>query len=138
MAEVGHGVWIKLDFADGGKCTYERPFLVVNKTGDKLHLINVSSLKNKERKLGMNSNKRIVRFRPPFITESFVKLDSVYIVPDNEFIDSKILCNKRKIHPAELKGIREKFNEYRLNNKVKIKEYILKEIEEMNSELSAV
>lgn len=138
MAKVGQGVLINLDFADGGKGSYKRPFLIIDKIDEKLHLINVSSLKGKERKLGIKSNKRIVKFNPPFLKPSFVKLDAVYIIPDDEFINKNIICNKRSIHPFELKEIIDKHNYYREKNEINIKEYLLEDIKKMNSKLIPV
>lgn len=135
MADVGQGVFIKLDFADGGKCEYARTFLIINKIDNKLHLINVSSIKGKEWKLGFNSNKQMNNSNPPFLKKSFAKLDALYIVPDSEFIDQKILCNKRRIHPIELKDIINHHNKFREKNKINIKEYLFEDIKQMNSEL---
>lgn len=138
MAQIGQGIFLKLDFADGEKCNYSRPFLIINKVDDKLHLLNISSLDRKEWKLGIPSNKNISRFNPPFLKRSFVKLDALYIVPDDEFIEEKLLCQKRRINPLELRDIVSHHNNFREENQVNVVEYLLDEVKDMNSDLVAI
>ena len=138
MAQIGQRIFLKLDFADGGKCNYSRPFLIINKVDGKLHLLNISSLDGKEWKLGISSNKNIINFNPPFSKKSFVKLDALYIIPDDEFVEEKLLCKKRRINPLELKNIVNHHINFREENQVSVVEYLLDEVKDMNSDLIAI
>lgn len=135
MVRAGQGVLLKLDFCDGSVANYKRPFLVINKDNDYIYLLNISSTKGKEHKLGMKSNKLISRYRPPFLKSSFVKLDSMYIVPNREYIKNYLLCEGRAMHPLELQDIKHCFSDYRENNKFKSKIFNLDRIEELNGTL---
>lgn len=137
MLRVGQGVLLKLDFCDGGVANYKRPFLVIDKNDKYVYLLNVSSIQGKEHKLGMRSNKAIDRYKPPFLKSSFVKLDSMYIVPNNEYIRSCLLCEGRAIHPMELKDIVDCLSVYRENNNFVSRTFSLDEIEELNGVLTS-
>lgn len=139
MVRTGQGVLLKLDFCDGGVANYKRPFLVINKDNDYIYLLNVSSTRGKEHKLGMQSNKLINRYRPPFLKSSFVKLDSMYIVPNRKYIKSYLLCGGRAMHPIEFKDIEKCLSDYRESNKrFDSKVFNLDRIEELNGVLTSV
>ena len=123
MSKVGCGILLKLDFADGGICDKERTFLIIDQIDDKLHLLNISSVKGKEWKLGYKSNKEIKRFKPPFLKYSFAKLDALYIISAGDYLEQKILFNKRKMFPAQLEEIKNTFYNYREKNNINIKQY---------------
>ena len=59
MIDIGQGLLLKLDFADGGVCRSPRTFLVVEKNNEEIKLVNISSTNGKEWKLAMQSNKNI-------------------------------------------------------------------------------
>ncbi|MBN1061397.1 hypothetical protein DVV95_06125 [Clostridium botulinum] len=81
-------------------------------------LLNISSVKGKEHKLGFASNRNIRRYKPPFKIPSFIKLDALYIIDNSDDLKQFLLSNGRCIHPQELKEIKEKFEEYRENNNI--------------------
>ncbi|WP_143006883.1 hypothetical protein [Paenibacillus tianmuensis] len=74
----GQGLWLKGRFANGTQCDYNRPFLVIENTGTIIKALNVSSLRGKETKLIIPSNKNLSKHFPPFPQPSFVKLDEIY------------------------------------------------------------
>lgn len=121
MVRVGNGLLLKIDFADGGVCDADRTFLVINVEKENIHLLNISSLRGKERKLGFSSNKNIIRYKPPFMKPSFVKMDALYIIPNDEWIDSKILCDNRCMNPLEINNIIQDYTIFRESNKINIK-----------------
>lgn len=136
MINSGNGLLLKMDYADGGKGDKKRTFLVIRKYDESFHLLNISSVKGKERKLGFRNNKNIVRYNPPFLKKSFVKLDSLYIIPNTPGIEKVVLCNRRKMHPIQLKEIINSYEEYREKNKIFIKNVSIEELQENNPEIS--
>ncbi|MGU8571798.1 hypothetical protein ACV3R5_15095, partial [Clostridium perfringens] len=70
--------------------------------------------------------------------KSFVKLDALYIIPDDEFVEEKLLCKKRRINPLELKNIVNHHINFREENQVSVVEYLLDEVKDMNSDLIAI
>ncbi len=136
MLRKGQAILLKLDFCDGGICEYKRPFLVVDKNNDYIYLLNISSTKGKEHKLGRRSNMLIKRYKPPFVKSSFVKLDSMYIVPNEEYIKNCLLNEGRALHPIELKNILDSLTNYKENNgSFNSKVFDLNRIEELNKSL---
>lgn len=139
MLKKGQGVCLKLDFWDGGLSNYKRPFLVIDKNENYIHLLNISSTHGKEHKLGMKSNKLIRYYNPPFLKSSFVKLDAMYIIPNGEYIKSYLLCGGRAMRPDEFKSIENCLIEYRESNKkFNIKKFDLNRIEELNKVLCVI
>lgn len=134
MIKVGNGLLLKIDFADGGVCEIDRTFLVIHVDKNTIHLLNVSSVKGKERKLGFASNKIIKRYIPPFKKPSFIKKDALYILPNDKWVEDKILCSNRCINPLELKEIIDEYEIYRENNEVYIKECTIDYLLEKNKE----
>ncbi len=74
--KVGQGVLAKIKYKSGTDESKLRPYLIVYVDSDKIKVLIVSSLAGKEHKLAYKSNYRLESFRPPFLRESFVKLDS--------------------------------------------------------------
>lgn len=136
MINSGNGLLLKMDYADGGKADKKRTFLVIGKHNDFFHLLNISSVKGKERRLGFRNNKNIVRYNPPFLKKSFVKLDALYIIPNSPEIEKVVLCNRRKMHPVQLKEIINSYEEYREKNEIFIKNVSIEELKENNPEIS--
>ncbi|WP_261133789.1 hypothetical protein [Bacillus sp. Marseille-Q3570] len=119
---IGQGLWLKMPFADGGKCNYERPFLVIriDSQNNKLLLLNVSSIKGKTHKLLFDSNKRLPKYNPPLSEPSFVKLDALYTIEYYNDLQTKLLSNGRQYDYEELQRITQLFDTYR-----KIKKNVL-------------
>lgn len=108
----GHGLLLKLPFADGGFPKVPRPYLVIDSSITNLYLLNVSSINKKEWKLSLPSNKSIKKFNPPFKRPSFVKMDYVYQVPHQDFIYSYLLDEGQKLHTDTLENILKALQEY--------------------------
>lgn len=101
-------------FADGGPCSYNRTFLVieVDLTNSKISILNVSSIRGKEHKLSFPTNLRIINFQPPFVMPSFIKLDAVYELEYFPGLEKTILCDGDTLSNEELIRISNKYIEY--------------------------
>ncbi|ABS33608.1 hypothetical protein JWF35_03625 [Clostridium botulinum] len=134
MIKCGQGLLLEMDYADGERITKKRPFLVIEVSEKKIKVLNVSSSKNKEHKLGFKSNKRINKYNPPFLKPSFVKLDALYIIEKDSRLKHFLLNNGRKIFPLELENIIESFYNFKKNNTVLQKNTSIDEILKVNAE----
>ena len=103
----GHGVLGRIRFTDGTMPAYDRTYLVVAVFDEYIQVLNVSSVKGKERKLAFSTNERLLKFRPPFRVASFVKLDSLTDVPKSEWGNLHILDNGQPLDAAELRRIKQ-------------------------------
>lgn len=70
----GQGILGKIRFVDGELPEYNRTYLIINVTSEYIEVLNVSSIRGKERKLAFSTNERLRSFKPPFLKPSFVKL----------------------------------------------------------------
>lgn len=102
----GHGVLGRVRFVDGEMPAYDRTYLVVSVAAEYIEILNVSSIKGKERKLAFTTNERLKVFNPPFMKPSFVKLDSLARVPKAEWGNLLILNNGRTLDADELARIK--------------------------------
>ena len=102
----GHGVLGRIRFVDGTIPSYDRTYLVVFVSNDYIELLNVSSIKGKERKLAFPTNERLRNYNPPFILPSFVKLDSLTRVSKSEWGNLQILNGGRTLDSNELNRIK--------------------------------
>ncbi|MCD7822536.1 MAG: hypothetical protein LUG86_00725 [Oscillospiraceae bacterium] len=92
---MGQALLGRIRFADGGLPEYDRPYLIVSINEDSLDVLNISSVKGKERKLIFPSNLEIINYNPPFRKPSFVKLDSLVTI-EKSVADSMILLDSGK------------------------------------------
>ena len=115
--EEGHGLLLKLPYADGGTCSKKRTFLVIDTDSIHIYLLNVSSINGKRRKLLMDSNELIRIFNPPFVKPSFIKLDAIYCLINFPKLQRAILNSGNKLDLAELKRLKGKFNIYKRKNR---------------------
>ena len=134
MIKCGQGLLLEMDYADGERITKKRPFLVIEVSEKKIKVLNVSSSKNKEHKLGFKSNKRINKYNPPFLKPSFVKLDALYIIEKDSRLKHFLLNKGRKIFQVELENIIESFYDFKKNNTVLQKNTSIDEILKVNAE----
>lgn len=102
---AGHGILGKIRFRDGEMPAYDRTYLVVAVGVDYLEVVNVSSIKGKERKLLFPSNELLKKYRPPFMVPSFVKLDSLVRVQFSDCVNLQILHRGQKLDSGELNRI---------------------------------
>lgn len=104
----GQGVLGKIRFVDGEFPAYDRTYLIVTVEQDYIEVLNVSSIKGKERKLAFPSNERLRVYNPPFVMPSFVKLDSLTRVESSDWKNLQILNSGRTLDATELARIKEK------------------------------
>ena len=62
---VGQGVLGRIRFVDGDVPAYDRTYLVVTAEPDYIEVLNVSSIRGKERKLAFPTNERLKTYKPP-------------------------------------------------------------------------
>ena len=104
----GQGVLGRITFKDGEVPTYDRTYLIVSVGTDYIEVINVSSVRGKERKLAFKTNERLKTHWPPFKMDSFVKLDSLTRIPSSEWGGLRTLCNGQRLDGNELSRIQAK------------------------------
>ena len=104
----GQGILGKIKFVDGEIPAYDRTYLVVTVEHDYIEVLNVSSIRGKERKLAFQTNERLRIYNPPFVVPSFVKLDSLTRVKIAELGDFHILNSGRTLDASELARIKGK------------------------------
>ena len=92
-------------FRDGVIPEYDRTYLVITVSPEYIEVLNVSSVRGKERKLAFPQNERLLVFCPPFLKPSFVKLDSLTRVDAAEWGSLKILSGWRPLAGTELARI---------------------------------
>ncbi|MBQ2923380.1 MAG: hypothetical protein IJE60_09935 [Tyzzerella sp.] len=102
----GHGILGRITFRDGEVPSYDRTYLVTHATDDFIEVLNVSSIRGKERKLAFPTNERLRSFNPPFLMPSFVKLDSLTRVPKSEWDNLQVLNGGRTLDASELTRIK--------------------------------
>lgn len=103
----GQGVLGKIRFMDGEFPAYDRTYLVVTAKSEYIEVLNVSSIKGKERKLAFPTNERLRLYNPPFVMPSFVKLDSLTRVESSDWGNLHVLNSGRTLDRTELARIKE-------------------------------
>ena len=104
---VGQVILGKIRFVDGEIPAYNRTYLVVTVESDYIEVLNVSSVKGKERKLAFPTNERLRTYNPPFVMPSFVKLDSLTRVESADWGNLQVLNSGRILDGNELARIKE-------------------------------
>ena len=104
----GQGVLGCIRFKDGEMPKYRRTYLIVSVADEYIEVLNVSSVQGKEHKLAFPTNKRIRKYKPPFIKPSFVKLDSLTKVYKADWQNLSILDNGLPLDLNELEEIKSK------------------------------
>lgn len=103
---VGQGILGKIRFVDGEFPAYDRTYLVVTVEPDYIEVLNVSSIRGKERKLAFPTNERLRSYNPPFVRPSFVKLDSLTRVESGDWGNLQVLNSGRTLDETELVRIK--------------------------------
>lgn len=104
----GQGIFGRARFVDGQMPKYDRPYLIVGVSTEHINVLNVSSIRGKERKLAFPTNERLRVFKPPFPKPSFVKLDSLIQIPKAEWNNFRLLDGGKTLDQGELKRIKAK------------------------------
>ena len=102
----GQGILGRVRFVDGEMPEYDRTYLVVNVDTDYIEVVNVSSIRGKERKLAFSTNERLRVYNPPFVKPSFVKLDSLTKIDRTDWGNIHLLSNGRTLDAGELTRIK--------------------------------
>ncbi|WP_101844202.1 hypothetical protein [Halobacillus sp. Marseille-P3879] len=131
---AGHALVLSLPFANGTPCNYKRPFLVIeNYNNSSLDLLNVSSIRGKERKLLFPSNERINNFNPPLDAPSFIKMDELYTIDYFEDLHKSIYKRRSPIDSSELSRLVNEYTKYSAQNPVTQVRYIETTVRQRNS-----
>ena len=102
----GQGILGKIRFVDGELPEYNRTYLIINVTSEYIEVLNVSSIRGKERKLAFSTNERLRSFKPPFLKPSFVKLVSLTQVKRADWSELQVLHNGVTLDQGELDRIK--------------------------------
>ena len=105
MYKVGQGLFGKLIFNDGVYPEYDRAYLVVHVSDEKVGVLDVSSAVGKGNQLLYDSNKYINKHNPPFPKKTFAKLKSLRYVKIENMPKMKILSGGDTLDKAELSNI---------------------------------
>lgn len=103
--QVGQALFGKLQFTDGAFPQYPRPYLIVEISGDRIGVLNVSSVYGKEHKVLFSTNHVLLKHFPPFPKSSFVKLDSLQYISVKDADSMRLMENGAVLDPAELDGV---------------------------------
>lgn len=124
----GIGLYLKLPYADGGTANKYRPYLVIDFHKNTIDMLNISSVRGKEKKLLYPSNELLDVYNPPFCRPSFVKLDGLYKMEYFEDLKYCMLANGRKLNEGELSRIISKFESYKKDKKVNFMHFDTEEV----------
>ena len=102
----GQGILGKIRFVDGELPEYNRTYLIINVTSEYIEVLNVSSIRGKERKLAFSTNERLRSFKPQFLKPSIVKLDSLTQVKRADWSELQVLHNGVTLDQGELDRIK--------------------------------
>lgn len=102
----GQGILGKIRFVDGELPAYDRTYLIVTVKQDYIEVLNISSIKGKERKLAFPTNERLRNYNPPFVLPSFAKLDSLTKVESDDWRNLQVLNSGRTLDATELARIK--------------------------------
>lgn len=115
----GHVLALKLPFANGSQYPTKRPFLVIENNDNKtLELLNISTIKGKERKLLFKSNTKIEKYSPPLDEPSFLKMDELYIIDYFDDLYQSIYKRRDPLDSDEFNRLCDEFYKYKYTNKV--------------------
>jgi hypothetical protein len=137
--EVGQVIALKIRYNNVGvTASGPHPYIIVSTNDDYVEVLQVDSLKGKERKAAFRSNKTIFCDNP---NETVIDVDS-YAQLDNRFTIEQHLGLLRfrrqtdKLSQGKLKTLIEAYREYQSNNVIdenKIVHMTVEEIEELNN-----
>lgn len=130
--KLGHVLALNLPFANGAPCKYKRPFLVIDKNSSTLDLLNIASVKGKERKLLFPSNELIKVFNPPLDQPSFIQKDELYTISRFYDLNKSIYKRRPPLHHKELERLIEAYMVYQAKNRVTHVEYAEHKVREIN------
>ncbi len=115
--KIGQGILVKIPYKDGVGTPKNRSYLIVDIDYGKckIKILNVSTVQGKETKLvRYRTNIKLIKYNPPFIRESFVKIDSSQEVDFGQAEKFRILCDGKVLAKDELGEILSKLEQYEL------------------------
>lgn len=115
--KIGQGVLAKIPYKNGIGTPKLRPYLIVgiNYESCKIKILNISTLQGKEVKLiYYKTNIRLHNYNPPFVKESFVKIDSCQEIDFGQAEKFKLLCGGKVLEESELNKILLRLKQYEL------------------------
>lgn len=115
--KIGQGVLAKIEYKDGFGTPKNRSYLIVgiDYEGCKIKILNVSTVQGKETKLvRYKTNIKLIKYNPPFIRESFVKIDSSQNVDFGQAEKFRLLCDGKVLAKSELDEILLRLDQYEL------------------------
>ncbi|MGG0718654.1 hypothetical protein ABE096_13815 [Robertmurraya massiliosenegalensis] len=128
----GHVLALKLPFVNGAPCFSKRPFLVIEKQGNILNLLNVSSTKGKEKKLLYPSNEPIKEYDPPLDQPSFLKMDELYTIDYFENLHKSIYKRRAPINTLEFERLISEYMKYKHLYEVTNVKYLASKVKQEN------
>ena len=111
--KVGQAVWLKIPYPDGAPPDKNRPYLVVEAGGGEIGLLTVSTTEGKGGKLLYRSNYVLTSGCPPFKMPSFIKLDSLQVLPINAVLGCELLAAGQKLNDEDMRNILQQLEKYR-------------------------
>lgn len=105
--QIGQALFGKIQFTDGASPQYPRPYLIVEISGDRIGVLNVSSVQGKEHKILFPTNQVLTKHYPPFPKNSFVKLDSLQYISVKDADSMRLMENGAVLDSSELKSVLE-------------------------------
>lgn len=112
MLKVGQGLLGRICYANGEMPPYNRPYLIVEMDAHQVGVLNVSSVAGKEHKLLFRSNYRMAQYDPPFLKDSFVKLDSLVYLSHDIAAQMRVLHGGECLDTSEMGNILRALEEY--------------------------
>ena len=89
---------------DGNFISDKRRYMVITNHNEKLEMINISSLKGKERKLMFPGNIKLYN-RKPFLAPSFAKVDTIYKMEYFPELEEFISFRGQKLNEQDFNNI---------------------------------
>lgn len=103
--KVGQCVHGKIAFQNGQLPTYPRFYLIIEVSPDGATLLNVSSVLGKEHKLTFKTNYNLQIYNPPFPKPTFVKLDSLTYLNQQELNKLKLKSDGKCLNESDFQNI---------------------------------
>lgn len=104
MIEKGHILNFNPPKLDGDFVSDKRRYMVITDDNEELEMINISSLKGKERKLMFPGNIKLYN-REPFLAPSFAKIDTIYKIEYFPELEEFISFGGEKLNEEDFKTI---------------------------------
>ena len=112
MFAISQAILGRVSYINGENPDKDRVYLVVDVFSDGIEILDVSSVKGKEHKLFFTSNKEIKNYNPPFLKQSFVKLDTLRKIPIAQAGSLRLLAKGKVLDGNEMSIIQDSLKEF--------------------------